>query len=245
MPAIPIYSASPIVAAKPEGITPQTAQAGQVPTPKQDSVRSTPASAYQPYPAAQPEARPSLPAPTGAAQPSTSHYYAPTPTQRFADVGPPAPQPGAAPTASGGSHLLPPPKAGETLQSPPPAQITQAPMPPQMSYAPPMGSVLGPARASTTTSTQMLGSGPSILPPDDRFSHPPGYQQNINASEFDSHQRAAHNAFVADNPNKRLSFTGDGDDEGVWDTAKKWASAAGDSLAAAENEVWRRINKDK
>ena len=243
MPAIPIYSASPIVAAKPDGITPQTAQPGQVPTPKEDSVKPTPASAYQQYPAAQPEARPSMPAPTGAAQPPSS-YYAPTPTQRTADASPPAPRPGAVPTASGGSHLPPPPKAGETLQSPA-AQITQAPMPPQMSYAPPTGSVLGPARASTTTSTQFLGSGQTMLPHDDRLSHPPGYQQNVNASEFDSHQRAAHDAFIADNPSKRLSFTGDGDDEGVWDTAKKWAAAAGDSLAAAENEVWRRINKEK
>jgi hypothetical protein len=30
----------------------------------------------------------------------------------------------------------------------------------------------------------------------------------------------------------------------VWDTAKKWAASAGDSIAAAENEVWKRINKD-
>lgn len=78
---------------------------------------------------------------------------------------------------------------------------------------------------------------------DDSLSHPPGYQQNIHASEFSSDQRAAHNAFVAQNSSRRISFTGD-DDEGVWDTAKKWAVAAGDSLAAAENEVWKRINKD-
>lgn len=243
MPAIPIYSASPITAAaKPDGVTPQTAQAGDLPTPRQDTVKPTPASAYQPYPAAQPEARP--PAPTGAPQPSTS-YYAPTPTQRTADAGgPPAPQPGAAPTTTrGGSNLPPPPKAGESFQNPPAAQITQAPMPPQMSYAPPTGSDYGPARSSTTTSSQLLGLGPTSLP-DNGLAHPPGYQQNINASEFDSHQRAAHNAFVAENPNKRLSFTGDGDEEGVWNTAKKWAAAAGDGLASVENEVWKRINKD-
>lgn len=38
--------------------------------------------------------------------------------------------------------------------------------------------------------------------------------------------------------------TYDSQDESVWGTAKKWAYAAGDSLAKAENEVWKRINKD-
>jgi hypothetical protein len=37
---------------------------------------------------------------------------------------------------------------------------------------------------------------------------------------------------------------GDEDGDGVWQAAKKWASAAGDSLAAAEHEVWKRINKE-
>ena len=32
-------------------------------------------------------------------------------------------------------------------------------------------------------------------------------------------------------------------DDGVWGAAKKWAQAAGGSIAAAEDEVWRRINK--
>jgi hypothetical protein len=37
---------------------------------------------------------------------------------------------------------------------------------------------------------------------------------------------------------------GDDEGEGVWSAAKKWASAAGESLAAAEHEVWKRINKE-
>jgi hypothetical protein len=32
--------------------------------------------------------------------------------------------------------------------------------------------------------------------------------------------------------------------QNVWDSAKKWASATGEKLAAAENEVWKRINKE-
>lgn len=232
MPPIPIHSSSPITAAKPSGVTPQTAQAADVPPSKTEPLKPTPVSAYQPYPPAQPGARPSLPAPTGAV--SSSTYPEPTPTRRMSDMSPPAPQPGAVP---------PPPRAGETLQNPPPAQITQMPMPPQMSYAPPTGSVLGPARSSTTTSTHVPRSGPTVLAGDD-LSHPPGYQQDVHASEFSSDQRAAHSAFVAQNSSRRISFTGDDDGEGVWDTAKKWAAAAGDSLAAAENEVWKRINKD-
>jgi hypothetical protein len=35
----------------------------------------------------------------------------------------------------------------------------------------------------------------------------------------------------------------EGTDDGVWGAAKKWAHNAGDSLAAAESEVWRRINQ--
>ncbi|CAM1505273.1 Fc.00g109100.m01.CDS01 [Cosmosporella sp. VM-42] len=236
MPAIPIYRSSPIVAAKASGVTPQTAQPGDAPASGETPATTTALAGEQSsYPPAQPGARPSMPAPTGAGLPPSA-YPAPTPTRKAADMSPPAPQPGAVPTPTGGkSYIPPPPKAGETL--PPP-------MPPQMSYGPPTGSVVGPARSSTTTTAaQLLGSQPPTLPGDDNYSHPPGYHQNINASEFTSHQRAAHNAFVSQNP-RRLSLSGDDGDEGVWDTAKKWAAAAGDSIAAAENEVWRRINKE-
>lgn len=71
------------------------------------------------------------------------------------------------------------------------------------------------------------------------FSHPPGYQQNIHAADFSRDQREAHNASFA-----RDSYQNNEEEEGIWNTAKKWAAAAGDSLAAAEQEVWKRINKD-
>jgi hypothetical protein len=64
----------------------------------------------------------------------------------------------------------------------------------------------------------------------------------VHASEFSSAQRAAHEASVAQE--RRPSLIGDDDEEGVWSAAKKWASAAGESLAAAEHEVWKRINKE-
>jgi hypothetical protein len=55
-----------------------------------------------------------------------------------------------------------------------------------------------------------------------------------------SAQRAAHEASVRDNSNVFET----GDDEGVWGTMKKWGTTVGNNLAAAENEVWKRINKD-
>ncbi|CAG9937525.1 unnamed protein product [Clonostachys rosea f. rosea IK726] len=38
-------------------------------------------------------------------------------------------------------------------------------------------------------------------------------------------------------------FDDDQDEEGLWGAARKWATVAGNSLAQAENEVWKRINK--
>ncbi len=75
------------------------------------------------------------------------------------------------------------------------------------------------------------------------YSHPPGYQQDVHASEFSSSQRAAHDAATSRDAGLMSSF-GQDDQAGMWDAAKKWAAAAGESLAAAENEVWKRINKD-
>lgn len=78
------------------------------------------------------------------------------------------------------------------------------------------------------------------------MSHPPGYQQDVHAAEFSSGQRAAHNAYVAQNSDFAGGLAaGDSTGESIWNTAKKWASAAGDSLAAAESEVWKAVNKDQ
>ncbi|KAM5351263.1 hypothetical protein ACJ41O_003986 [Fusarium nematophilum] len=245
MPPIPIYRSSPITAAKPSGITPKTAR-------PEDREKSTgvPQSVDTPtstYPAAQPEARPSLPAPTRAPQ-----LAQPTPTRTAAESSPPAPQPGAVPIPPSGGHPPPPPKAGDSLRNAQ-TQATEVPVPPQMFYAPTGGSDFAARRSSTTTAvpgpsgmamaglgtTPMLGGNTGT-----KFSHPPGYHQDVHASEFSSAQRAAHEAAVAQDNGRRLSLMGDDDGEGVWQAAKKWASAAGEGLAAAENEVWKRINKD-
>lgn len=81
------------------------------------------------------------------------------------------------------------------------------------------------------------------------LSHPPGYHQNVNASEFNSTQREAHDLAIAREDRSishrvSVAIEGGDDDDGVWRAAKKWASVAGEGLAAAEQEVWKRLNKD-
>ncbi|KAI9902500.1 hypothetical protein N3K66_001852 [Trichothecium roseum] len=224
MPAIPVYSKSPINAAKPSGVTPQTASSDQndATAPPATATSMARPTTTQSYPEAQPGATPMMPEPT--------------PVQSSQQSGPPPPQPGAVPVAPGTkSPLPPPPKTGEKLQ---PTQTSATmPMPPQMSYPPPSSTYTG----STSSTAIASGPQPTFLQGSADYSHPPGYQQDTHASEFSSHQRAAHNASLSQDSGNVFS---DGDGEGVWDTAKKWASAAGGRLAAAENEVWKKINKD-
>lgn len=284
MPAVPVYTASPVNAAKASGTTPQTAQpqvTQQSSSQQQQGPPSVPAtttasagSQYS-YPAAQPAAarQVDVPAvPSGVPQPGLGQQEAaPTPTQQtpsatrtqqYDNRGPAAPQPGATPIPPGAAAaaptsqaIPPPPKAGETLQQQhrqPTATATAGSLPPQMSYPPPGSSPYGPAGTTATDSSSTGGPRPTSLyegGPAASFSHPPGYQQDTYAAEFTSDQRAAHNAAVQQGHGGQhglLDGSGGGDDDegSVWGTAKKWATAAGNSLAAAENEVWRRINKD-
>ena len=242
MPAVPVYSASPVNAAKASGTTPQTARPDE---PEREipgyvaQVTTSSAASQQGFPAPQPGAgAPSQPV-------QTANAIQPTPThQSLPDDGPPAPQPGAVPVPPPGaaSHLPPPPKPTEARQYTP---ATTVPMPPQMSYQAPSSQY---SRGSSTTTAPPPAAGfggprPTSIReggPGDVHSHPPGYHQDVHASEFSSAQRVAHESSMAENTSV---FDGD-DDEGVWGAAKKWASAAGNRLAAAENEVWRRINKD-
>ncbi|KAK3191012.1 hypothetical protein K4F52_002962 [Lecanicillium sp. MT-2017a] len=244
MAPIQVYSESPINAAKAQGATSDSADktktaAGVAPAPAAPTSQASNPQ-YQP---AQPGAQPSLPVQTGAPQ-QPYGKYAPTPTQTSQSVSPPAPQPGAVPQPpSAKADLPPPPKAGESLK---PEHMgaptgTQEFVPPQMSYAPPTAPAPSMSRGTAAAvppppQPQLFGgAGPHV-----DTAHPPGYHQDVHASEFSSQQRAAHNAYVSEN-----STFGDSEgDGGLWDQAKKWASAAGDSLAAAEHEVWKKINKE-
>ncbi|KAF3019419.1 hypothetical protein E8E14_012984 [Neopestalotiopsis sp. 37M] len=249
MPPIPIYADSP-VAAKPSGVTPQTAVAGAAAGHEKTTPATVTASPTQSrtssYPEAKPGAVPSLPAPTGtAAAPSRAAYIPPTPTQGLVDKSdaPPPPQPGAAPqpTASRTTHLPPPPKDGEKYVSPQSAPAPSYPQqmsipPPTMAYPAQQSGTMAaaPPPSTTTMYSSQIGAGSGAQ---QSLEHPPGYQQNADASELDRYQQSAIRR------NESGYEYGSDDDEGVWNSAKKWAQATGEKLVAAETEVWKRINK--
>lgn len=244
MPPIPIYTDSP-VAAKPSGVTPQTAAAEASGGPQKTApatVTASPTQSRTSYPEAKPGAVPSLPAPTGtAAAPSRAAYIPPTPSQGLVDKSdaPPPPQPGAAPQPTKTTHLPPPPKDGEKYVSPQSASAPAPSYPQQMAIPPP--TMAYPAQQSGTMSAVVppptygaqegAGAGAPSL------EHPPGYHQNADASELDRYQQSAIRR------NESSALDPGSDDEGVWNSAKKWAQATGEKLVAAETEVWKRINK--
>lgn len=263
---VTVFTNSPI-AAKPSGVTPKTDspdthQSGAAAPPPATTTASATSSPGSSYPPAQPGAAPSLPTATAAAQ--AQAYYTPqpqpTPTSAVSSEGPPPPQPGAVPIAPGAaarSAIPPPPKVGEKYQ--PPAGTT--PYPPQMSIPAPTAAY--PAQQYGT----LTAAGPSPATPAGGYGgggsgggrnlqHPPGYQQSASAanSGLDRYQTSSAPqgstyspaAFAADSEQGRQQHhqQSSGDEEGVWDTAKKWAQATGQKLAEAESEVWKRINKD-
>ncbi|KAG5918340.1 hypothetical protein E4U42_006885 [Claviceps africana] len=254
MALIPVYSSSPINAAKPSGVTPKTATLGdadkggqgQGQGQGQHQPETSTAASFEAYPpAAQPGAIPSLPKQT--ATPFASNV-SPTPTKTSSVLSgnPPLPQPGALPaplgqSASNPNALPPPPKAGESVEG----QQQVAPvttMPPQMGYQPPQASLPIQARSSTSTTAPSMvvadtaGHAPTSLQhqyPGASYSPPAGgYRQDVNAAGYNQYERSA------------AAREEDQSDASVWHTAKKWAASAGESLAAAEKEVWKRINKD-
>ncbi|KAI1742567.1 hypothetical protein F4680DRAFT_446130 [Xylaria scruposa] len=257
MAPIPVYTNSPITAAKADGITPKTASSSDVSCKTNKASSSSPTSAYTPstststststptststYAAAQPGAVPSLPAPTGPAIAQPYSAVQPTPTTSIASASPAPPQPGSVPVSS----LPPPPKAGERYQLPvqtpaPPAATIRYPH--QMAIPAPTAPQPSQQRGTSTTSVASSSPYGARAPftttsiGDDgapSFSHPAGYQQNANASEPDRYQRSAMEQ-------RKL----DDDETGIWGAAKKLAQQTGERLAAAESEVWKKINKD-
>ncbi|RDW71344.1 hypothetical protein BP6252_07907 [Coleophoma cylindrospora] len=261
MSGIPVYTQSPINAVKAAAMTPQTAAPSLQTTPKAPaSVAATSTATMPAYPAAQPGA--AAPASTGAAQRYTP--LQPTPTTKINENGPPAPQPGAAPTAGFQSSIPPPPKPGQSYQlyqpaPPTPAHSMPQLYPPQMGMPPPTGTFgAQPLGSSTTTSNTSSSAYPIALPVHDArrqsLEHPPGYHQNVYASELTSDQRRAQEASNASTPAPSglpglggLSNPDEGsglDAASIFNTAKKWAQVAGEKISEGEKEVWRRINKE-
>lgn len=246
MSGIPVYTQSPINAAKASGTTPQTTSP-QIST-STSAAAITTATSTSPYPAAQPGVA-AFPAPTGAAQQRYAPPLQPTPTTKT-DGGPALPQPGAVPTPIDRKAIPPPPKTGENYRPP---QQTTAPAqpgayPPQMSIPPPTSAYRAqPPISSTSTSTAPPLAYPIGIPSADEgprrsLEHPPGYYQNVHASELTNEQRRAQEA--NDSTLHPSDNTGGLDTESVWNTAKKWAAQAGEKISEAEAEVWRRVNKE-
>lgn len=102
------------------------------------------------------------------------------------------------------------------------------------------------------------------------FSHPPNYMQNTrnslsdtlpsagaysNSTPFYQNNQSCSSSIsspmtpsrrgrgILDNdPDIYLRGEGDGDEESMWDTAAKWARAAGKRLSAGEQTLWRMVN---
>ncbi|KAH8902542.1 hypothetical protein BR93DRAFT_972607 [Coniochaeta sp. PMI_546] len=242
MPPIPIYTKSPINAAKADGVTPQTAAESEKVGPQPATTAAASTEEQRGYPAAQPGAVPSLPAVTAA--PSSRQYtpLQPTPTSSSDYHGPPPPQPGAVPTAPGAT-------ARTAASGPPPATVTEPPrLPghgqPATSTYPHQMSIPAPTVPQAQRGTSTAFAVPYSAGQADT-AHPPGYQQDINADQFTSSQREGQYAATHSSSGWGAGNPGadDESEEGVWNAARKWAQAAGDKLSAAENEVWRRINK--
>lgn len=101
-----------------------------------------------------------------------------------------------------------------------------------------------PAPHAATTQGAERGTSTAFAAAPSPFQHPPGYQQNPGSARLDRYQQAAQEARDREEFQRMArANTGDGE-TGVWDSVKGAMLAAGGKIAAAEEEVWKRINKD-
>jgi len=208
-----------------------------------------------PYPAAQPGVA-AVPVATPQAQPQ------PTRTTAVTNHGPPPPQPGAVPVPPSQnapmtalSTLPPPPRAGEAGEQQSASMTTMPPQmgipAPQQNSTPTRGTMYSPpetTRAAPTTINFGAVPAPTAT---QAGSHPPGYRQDLNAQEMSSAQRASLDASERrEGPGQGFGMSMGGGDASndtmasAWNAVRGWASAAGNTLAETEKEVWKRINKD-
>lgn len=265
MPPIPVFTQSPVNAAKAGGATPSTAEVANARSaPKGQEATTTiapPPTGTSAYPAPQPGARPPGPSEAPTPMPTATHTttvharYAPAAVTSGATSGgemsPPPPQPGAVPTPPGRTSLPPPPKAGESKASDASKAVEASTgphpttMPPQMAIPPPAGP---PYTRGTSAAAAPTGPRPTTLfaggagsPPGN---NPPGYQQGTHQAQGFTPTGSAGPYPSSDTGQGQGGLPGaEWEDDSVWGSAKKWAQAAGGSIAAAEDEVWRRINK--
>ncbi|KAJ2977677.1 hypothetical protein NUW58_g7738 [Xylaria curta] len=219
MAPIPVYTDSPITAAKPDGVTPKTVSRDSASN--TNKARASPTSTYTPsmYAAARPGAAPSLPTPTSTG-PNVTQPYPPlqsTPTTSIASANTsrlPKTRPPVATMIYPHQMAIPAPAAPQPSQQRGTSTTTMAPSLPYGTRLP-------------STTMGISGDGGASL------SHPAGYQQNANASELDHYQRSAMEQ-------RELDDNGDS----IWGAAKRLAQQTGERLAAAESGVWKKINKE-
>lgn len=180
----------------------------------------------------------------------------------------PVPQP---PMTTAKASLPPPPKAGERPQpqeyhSPINATPTKLqPSAPQWSQPSP---VLGPTGLppGPTTSVSTETSFPASAPPSSlsataeaptqaTLEHPPGYVQNPYASDMtpdarfataqqDNESRSVSLPSLGYNDNvRKRANSGMGDDDSVWDAAKKWGKEMGKQLGDLHEQVWDTVGR--
>ncbi|KAL1844055.1 hypothetical protein VTJ49DRAFT_5806 [Mycothermus thermophilus] len=216
MPPIPVYTKSPINPAKASGVTPETAAPADSKEQPSYVPAQTTSSPIQPYL-------------------NDSRSLTPTRTVPLHGQSPPPPQPGAVPrlpeaTGAPSSSSSSSSPAAPTATGPPPPAITAAPVypppPPQLGIPPPQvahnqrGTSTAPPRpptgATSTYHSGQYGGGGSYPSP---YQGVGGVGRGVGGQQEE-------------------------EDEGILGSAVKLAKAAGQKLASAESEVWRRINGD-
>ena len=237
MSGIPIHTQSPISATK-------------------ASTTSTPSNSYE-YPPAQPGA--AVPTPTQTRS-STSQYAPPPPQPGAAPVPAPAtitPKASISPPPKAGEKPKPPGYYTPVHARPTHVTSQAQPYPQQMSIPPPEPSYPGQPPASITSTNPIpslprpsnLYSPAETLPQPSSthtvpsanegtgrrsLEHPPGYIQNSHAMEMTSEQRRAmqqgsqpRSIGFGESSNDNAGY---GQEESVWDVAKRFAKEVGDQV---------------
>lgn len=228
-------------------------------TPSQPSTTTAPSNGYA-------LARPGAAAPTPTSTVASSSTYGPSPPQPGAV---PVPTP---PTTTAKATLPPPPKAGERPMPPEhyaPVQSTPAqpahsqPYPSQMSQ-PPLGQAPYGVPPGSTTSTTTAASYPNYCPPTTlptsdapaggaSLEHPPGYVQNPYASDMTPTHRLAVEQRQNESDTlpslgyndhaRKSSNAGLGEEESVWEMAKKGLKKTGEEASKLHGRIWDSLGE--
>ncbi len=186
---------------------------------------------------------------------------------------PPSPQPGAVPfptySEARRASIPPPPKANEIPKPAayyaPQYQGNTRPNSPQTlslhTSLPPLATRQAQGTPLTPTRVQPPSAVTSIAQPTTTtqdLSHPPGYVQDsrasfserpvepvspLNQSQSGGHSRGRSRSGILDGGGGHDDLGGE--DKGLWDTAFSWAKAVGERVIEGEEEVWKRINRQR